>query len=256
MANLLDPILNPLTNYSPALIITIFSLVLAFLSVIIYKLTTNQKYLKELRRKTEKIQKKIRELQKDITSKEAQKEMGKLNTELMLISGEQMKASMRSTIFTIIPFLLLFGWLAAHYSYEPLLPNQPFNITVISQNNIKNLTLESTPKLELINESFFIKHSNNNDFYVKTFTVKGQQGDYLLEFKLNNNLIMKKDIIITTRHEYTNPKETTKDKKTQLIISNKPLRINILNFSLSWFWYYFIIITIFSTLFRKILKVY
>ena len=118
MANLLDPILNPLTNYSPALIITIFSLVLAFLSVIIYKHTTNQKYLKELRQKTQKIQKKIRELQKNITSKEAQKEMGKLNTELMLISGEQMKASMRSTIFTIIPFFAILSMQLSSNSYN------------------------------------------------------------------------------------------------------------------------------------------
>ncbi len=255
----LDAWFEPFTSYNATWIIFWFSLVLSFLSIIIYKYTTNQKVLKGLKERMNKIQKRMRELQKNIKDKEAQKEISKLNSKLMKISAEQMKHSMKSTLFTLIPFLLLFGWLSAHYTYSPLYPNQSFNVTLTSMNDIKNITLETPTNLTLVNESTQQVAMNNNIqniYYVRTFTLRGPDGRYTLNFNKGNRTVVIKDILITTRNDYTKPKENYKDEGITLLISNKPLRINFLGLNLSWFWYYFIIMMIFSMIFRKMLKVY
>ena len=256
----LDSWFRPFITQSPTLVVFLFSVALAFLSVVTYKYTTNQKVLKELKEKMNNIQKKMKDLRKDFNNKESQKEITRLNTELVKISGQQMKHSMRSTLFTLIPFLLLFGWLAAHYTYMPLYPNQTFNVTLTSMNNIQNLSLETVPgNLSVINKTtqkVAMKNNINNIYYIRTFTLRGPSGKYSLNFKKGNDTMITKNIIITTNSEYTKQKEVYKDKGITLTVSNKPLKMKLLGISMSWFWYYFIITVIFSSIFRKLLKVY
>ncbi len=253
----LDPIMKPFISGSPALTLFLISLILSFLSVLAYKYTTNQKELKKLREKTAKIQKRMRELQKDFKKKESQKEINKLNMEMMLLSGQQMKHSMKSTLITLIPFLLIFAWLGAHYSYQPLYPNQPFNVTLTSPKNITSVSLSAVPKnISLLKSEVSVNSNNGKILYSKTFTLKAPNGKYSLIFKNNNSTLLTKEIIITSDNEYSKPEETYKDKDLTLKISNKPLRINLLGINMSWFWYYFIIMLVFSSLFRKLLKVY
>ncbi len=253
----LDPLMKPFISGSPALTLFLISLILSFLSILAYKYTTNQKELKKLREKTAKIQKRMRELQKDFKKKESQKEINKLNMEMMLLSGQQMKHSMKSTLITLIPFLLIFAWLGAHYSYQPLYPNQPFNVTLTSPKNITSVSLSAVPKnISLMNSEVSVNSNNGKILYSKTFTLKAPEGEYSLIFKSNNSTMLTKEIIITSESEYSKPEETYKDKDITLKISNKPLRINLLGIKMSWFWYYFIIMLVFSSLFRKLLKVY
>ena len=253
----LDPLMKPFISGSPALTLFLISLILSFLSILAYKYTTNQKELKKLREKTAKIQKRMRELQKDFKKKESQKEINKLNMEMMLLSGQQMKHSMKSTLITLIPFLLIFAWLGAHYSYQPLYPNQPFNVTLTSPKNITSVSLSAVPKnISLMNSEVSVNSNNGKILYSKTFTLKAPEGEYSLIFKSNNSTVLTKEIIITSESEYSKPEETYKDEDITLKISNKPLRINLLGIKMSWFWYYFIIMLVFSSLFRKLLKVY
>lgn len=253
----LDPLMRPFISGSPALTLFLISLVLSFLSILAYKYTTNQKELKKLREKTAKIQKRMKELQKDFKKKESQKEINKLNMEMMLLSGQQMKHSMKSTLITLIPFLLIFAWLGAHYAYQPLYPNQPFNVTLISPKNITAITLSAVPKnVSLIASQVSVSSNKGGIVYSKIFTLKAPSEKYSLIFKRGNSTLVTKDIIITSKSEYSKPEETYKDKDLTIKVSNKPLRINLLGIKMSWFWYYFIIMLVFSSLFRKLLKVY
>ncbi len=253
----LDPLMKPFISGSPALTLFLISIVLSFLSILAYKYTTNQEELKKLREKTVKIQKRMKELQKNFKKKESQKEINKLNMEMMLLSGQQMKHSMKSTLITLIPFLLIFAWLGAHYSYQPLYPNQPFNVTLLSPKNITSVSLSAVPKnISLINSQVSVSSNKGEIVYSKTFTLKAPRGKYSLIFKSGNSTLVTKDILITSESEYSKPEETYKDKDLTIKISNKSLRINLLGIRMSWFWYYFIIMLVFSSLFRKLLKVY
>ena len=257
----LDAWLKPLTAQDPSLVLFLVSLTLAFLTIVVTKYTTNQKALKGLKEKMDGIQKKMKGLQKNVHDKNSQKEMGLLNVELMKISGEQMKHSMRATLFTLIPFILVFGWLSAHYSYSPLTPNQPFHLTLTSMNaNIKNLSLEVIPNnLSIINESTQQVAMNNNIqniYYIRTFTLKGPAGHYTLNFKNGNSTLISKEVIISNLNEYAKPKEVYKDEKITLTLDNKPLKVNLLGIQMSWFWYYFIVTIIFTSIFKKLLHVY
>ena len=253
----LDPLMKPFISGSPALTLFLISIILSFLSILAYKYTTNQEELKKLREKTVKIQKRMKELQKNFKKKESQKEINKLNMEMMLLSGQQMKHSMKSTLITLIPFLLIFAWLGAHYSYQPLYPNQQFNVTLLSPKNITSVSLSAVPEnLSLINSQVSVSSNKGEIVYSKTFTLKAPHGRYSLIFKSGNSTLVTKDILITSESEYSKPEETYKDKDLTIKISNKPLRINLLGIRMSWFWYYFIIMLVFSSLFRKLLKVY
>ena len=42
---------------------------------------------------------------------------------------EYMKHSFKPMIFTMIPILLIFGWLNAHLAYEPIRPEELFGVT-------------------------------------------------------------------------------------------------------------------------------
>ncbi|GEM_PF-2226233 len=253
--NFLNPIMSPLTAMNPALSLFLITVALAFLSILAYKYTTDQKALKKLREKTEKIQKRMKELQKEIgKNKNAQKEVTELNKEMLLISAEQMHHSMKSNLVTIIPFLLMFAWLGAHYAYQPLYPNQSFNITITSPKNITSLSIVA-PNVSILNTSLSVSSSKGNIIYSKTFTLKAPAGTYNIVFKLGN-VSFSKEIIVSNKSEYATPVEHYKDIGVDLKVSNKPLKFNILGFKMSWFWYYFIIMMIFNSLFRKLMKVY
>ena len=256
--NFLDPLFNFMTKGSPTWVLFWFSLILAFLSIIAYKYTTDQKALKKLQEKTKQIQARMRALQRDLTNKDSKKEMSRLNKEMMAISGEQMKHSLKSTFITLIPFLLVFAWLGAHYSYQPLYPNQPFNITLTSVNNISSVRIDFPGQnITLLNRSSTVVADTKGELlYIKRFTLKAPPGDYSLFFKNGNVTLLKKNIIVTDSSNYAKPVEVFKGKNIRLGISNKPLRIKFLGMSMSWFWYYFIIMMIFTSLFRKLLKVY
>lgn len=248
---ILNLIFSPFLNLGPAIVIAIFGALISIITTIIYKYTTPQKELKELREESSKIQKRIRELQKKASEPEAQKEMMKLNSKILAISGKQMKYTMNSTLITFIPLILIFSWINANYAYQPLAPNQEFNITFSFEKLPQNYSLEILPEgVEIMNKT--VDYSKN----IIIYSLKGTEGVYLLSFNYDNEK-KEKEIIITNKQKYSKPVESfSKENLKKIIISNKPLRIRILGISMSWIWYYIIIALITSSLFRKFFKVY
>ncbi|MEM2121575.1 MAG: EMC3/TMCO1 family protein [Candidatus Woesearchaeota archaeon] len=247
----LNPIFSPLINLSPAIVIAIFGALISIITTIIYKYTTPQKELKNLREESSKLQKRIKELQKKVNDPEAQKEMMKLNSQILALSGKQLRYTMNSTLITFIPLILIFSWINANYAYQPLMPNQDFNITFYFKELPKNDSLEIYPEgTSIVNKT--IDFSKNTI----TYTLKGIDGSYLLTLNYDDEK-KDKEIIITEKQKYEKPVENyPKENLKKIVVSNKPLRIKILGISMSWIWYYIIIALITSTLFRKFFKVY
>ncbi|MGB9748242.1 MAG: EMC3/TMCO1 family protein [Candidatus Woesearchaeota archaeon] len=248
---ILNPIFSPLLSLSSALVIAIFGVLISIITTIIYKYTTPQKELKELREESSKLQKRIKELQKRANEPEAQKEMMKLNSKILALSAKQMRYTMNSTLITFIPLILIFSWVNANYAYQPLIPNQEFNITFAFEKLPENCSLEVLPEgVKITNKT--VDYSKN----AITYSLIGIQGNYLVSFHYDNET-KNKEIIITNKQEYSKPIENfPKENLKKITVSNKPLRIRILGLSMSWIWYYIIIALIASSLFRKFFKVY
>lgn len=158
--SLLDPIFNPLLEFNPLLIVLIISAIVCFIITIIYKLTTNQDLMKQLKEETKEFQKEMKELKED------PKKMMEVQKKAMKTNMRYMKHSMRSTLITFIPIILIFGWMNANIAYEPITPNQEFtvsvslekgvqgNVEIIAPEGIRVLT--NTTKIVVDNEATWL----------------------------------------------------------------------------------------------------
>src|SRR3989344_1774334 len=123
--SLLDPVFSPLLQLHPLWGIAIISLILTWIITLVYKWVTDQKLMKELKDDIKSVQKEMKEF-KDNPAKvmEIQKKAMEKNMQYMMHSFKPM-------IFTLIPILIIFGWLNLHFAYEPLLPDAPFTVAAL-----------------------------------------------------------------------------------------------------------------------------
>ena len=144
--SILDPVFNPLLKMPPLLAILLISFIITLLITLVYKFTTDQKKMKKLKEEMKEHQKKIKELSK----KDPQKAM-QMNSEAMKGNLEYMKSSFKSTLYTLIPIIIIFGWLNTHMAYYPLLPNQEFKVTAyFTEGHTRTVALAVIPELDII----------------------------------------------------------------------------------------------------------
>lgn len=248
---ILDPILNPLLTLHPFLIILIISLVISFASNLAYKFLTNQTLMKHLKLEVKRMQKELKGL------KDKPQEFSALQKKMMAKSMEMTKHSMKPTLFTMIPILLFFGWLATNLAYMPLMPGVPFNVSLeFSSAASGNVTLHAD-SLQILEPGRTIPIDSNPI----EWRVKGPAGRYILGFKHDGKLYEKK-ILITEKQEYENPIDIKKDDPAleKIIVENRPLKplgdFSIFGWRPGWFGLYFIISIVSSLLIRKLMKLY
>jgi len=243
----LDPVLNPLLGLQPVYIILIISLVITVIMTLLYKLLTNQKLMKVLKEDMKRLQKEVKEL------REHPERMAEAQKKMMAKNLEYMKHSMKPTLITMLPILLIIGWLSAHLSYQPLLPGEPFNVTVFAE-GISNLTIEPGNLTVIGNETL---EPVDNKFI---WSLKGPEGNYTLGFSYGN-VYAEKKILITDEFKYENPIENVKNSPIkQVEVSHKKLKplgnFSIFGWRPGWLGIYIIISIITSMGLRKILKIH
>jgi len=96
---------------SEGLIIAVVSSGLALMSLMVRKLVLDQNKVKEQREELQQLQKDIKEAQKAKDNKT----VGELYSRMMELNSDVMKQSFKPMIFTLIPFLLIFGWMRGTY---------------------------------------------------------------------------------------------------------------------------------------------
>lgn len=231
-----------LLNWNPIYAITVISFVISLLIVIIYKFMTNQKEMKELKDKQKDYQKQMKE------TKDTEKLM-KIQKEAMALNMKYMGKSMKPTLITFIPILLIFGWMNAHFAYEPLMPGQEFEMLATMEKGITgNVTINVPEGLEVIGE----KTKEITEREAK-FKLKGKEGEYYTTL-LSNNEEVDKQILITTEPKYATVIENYKsDVFKNVKLENKPLKVF---WKLGWIWLYILTAIIFSMVLRKVMKVY
>jgi len=240
-APILNPILKPLLSMPALWAILIISFFLSLISLLLTKYLTNQKMMKAHREEMKSMQKEMRVHTKEGRQDKAMALQKTMMEKNMII----MKESFKPMFITIIPFLLIFGWLYANFSFLPLEPQVPFDVDVILSDPGIAVSLQSLPPLNISDP--IVQDT------VTTFSVSGPSGAYTLQYTANN-ITVEQDLIIGTKYAKPEQAYSTKPFKKS-VIGNSQLYVSVFGLRMTWFWAYFIFSIVFSLALRKILKV-
>ncbi|MDD5649975.1 MAG: EMC3/TMCO1 family protein [Candidatus Nanoarchaeia archaeon] len=237
---ILDPVFGILLKLPPFWGIFVITLIVTLITLFIYKKMTDQVVLKGIREDMTKLRKDM----KEATNNPAKlAELQKISMEKSMI---QMRETMKPMLVTMLPILIIFGWFAGHLAYYPIQPDTQFSINLTFKDNINgDVEIVIPTEIESINGK--IQKIENNK---AGFLLKGQEGDYNLNFIFNNNTYSK-DLLISKERKYKNPDKLINLDLRTIKVSNEPVRV----FGLSWFWVYLILAIVINSVLRKVLKI-
>ena len=257
--------LSILASLPPAISIAIIAIAASTLVTIIYKYTTNQRALKELKEST----KTLREQIKTAAGKQNAAEMQK---KMMENTFKQFSYTTKAMLLTFIPLILVFTWVRGSMGYEPIRPGQEFTTTVqfsTASAAEKNISLEAAEGITVIKEE---DEQDKDKWVLKA----DKEGLYELSYRYNEELYKRK-IAVTSKFSYENPvldkkaggflgigaeKQTIKPNSEieRITVDLQPLHpfgsLTILGWVPGWLATYIFFSIIASMLTRKIFKVH
>lgn len=252
-------------NMSAGIIIPGVALLMSVISILAYKLVTDQKKMKSIQEQ----QKQIRVDMKKY--KDNPEKVMRLQKTAMQLSMEIMPQTFKSMMVTIIPMLLIFNWLGSTFAYEAINPGEVFSVTVeFEKSAFGDIELFSSKGVE--NLSPGLQQITGN---AVTWELKGDEGQHNLEYKYGEETY-KQEVVISEGKDYINPKlekvrkifflvpigdgipeESNIKSITTELQPVKPLgSFSIFGWKPGWLGVYIISSFIFSMLLRKVFKVY
>ena len=221
------------------LVIAAASFLVSLGTNLVYKYTTNQRKMKEMKAELKVLQAKLR----------AGEDLAKVNKRMWEVNMEYMSESLRPTIFTLVPVLLVFVWLGSFLAYNPILPGQEFTITAFTA---YNATMTSTPELAVLSSERFAGNT--------TWNVKGAEGKYTVWIEADSEQ-KPAEVLVTTDQKYATPVLTfNKDSRIQkIVIGNTKSRpfsdsFSIFGYYPGWVATYIFFSLIFSLSLRKMMN--
>jgi len=248
-ATVLEPVFNPLINSVGSFwFVAIISFIVSIIIVLAYKYTTDQNLMKTLKEDIKKLNKDARALMKDPNTQ--QKAMA-IHKQIMEKQMTMMKHSMKSTLVTFLPIIIIFGWMTANLAFIPLTEDSQFTVSVEFDDYIGDVELVVPDGFEIIGES------KKEITDVVEWRLSGVTGEYLLEWNVGENNYFK-DIIITDEQKYAEPIKQVKDGIVNNIQINykKNVLLNLFGWRMGWLATYIIFSIVLNGLLRKLLKVY
>lgn len=246
---ILDPIFRPLLELGFFWAIMIISFSITLIITLVYKFTTDQNLMKKLKGELKVMQKELKQLTHN--PEKAMVHQKKMMSKNMTY----MKHSMKSTLFTFIPIILIFGWLNAHMAYIPITPDTEFSVSAeFKSGTFGEVSLESLPELNIL--SGRTQTITNNR---ATWQLSGVAGAYQLKLTFGNR-VFDKDLLISVDQDYAVPEKQVRDSDlTKIVIHNEKVRplgkLSILGWNPGWLGTYIIFSLIFSLSLRKIMKI-
>ncbi|MBI2545563.1 DUF106 domain-containing protein [Candidatus Woesearchaeota archaeon] len=243
-------ILDPLLALHPALGLLIISLFVSLVATLVYKYTTDQVIMKGLRDEIRAHQQKMKEHKGD------PKKMIESQKKAMEANMQYMMKSLKPTLFTLIPLLLIFTWLGSHYAYEPLLPGVDFNVTIVFSAGA-NGTVEL-----VVPPSFMLNGERLQPVQpeVTWIIMPQEEGSYVLEFK-HDDKVYQKDVLVSGLHKYEKPEKEINDGIAEKIIVGHRKMMPLGSFKVfswhpGWLALYIISSIAFSLGLKRILKLH
>ncbi|OIO66319.1 hypothetical protein AUJ68_01200 [Candidatus Woesearchaeota archaeon CG1_02_57_44] len=241
---ILDSVFQPLFLLPAWQAILIVALLLTLGLTLAYKHLTDQKLMKQLREDIKKYQVEAR------AQRSNPEEMMRINAKAMEVNMQYMRHSMRPTLFTMIPIIILIGYLHAHLVYEPLQPDVPFDVTLHFLPGAQgSVTLDVPHGMESLSGSVLPIIADKT-----VYTMQGDPGTYQLAFTYGSRAYTK-NIIITTQRFYEPPVQTYEGDLKDITVQMEYLHpfgdLGIFGWHPGWLGVYIIFSIIFSTLLRK-----
>ncbi|MGY4884230.1 MAG: EMC3/TMCO1 family protein [Nanobdellota archaeon] len=115
----LDPSAGALLNWNLTLGMLIIVFILTALSTLVQKYATDQKALRDIRKEQKELQKEMNE------AKNNPQKLMEIQKKQFAMFPKQMKLSMRSVVYTGIPFILLFRWFQDYFNVLALAQEAP-----------------------------------------------------------------------------------------------------------------------------------
>lgn len=245
----LDPVLGPVLLLPPLVGLLLLSFVISVVITLIYKYTTDQNMMKQLKDEIKEFQKEIKELRNN-----PEKAM-QVQKEAMKTNMKYMSMSMKATLITFIPIIFIFGWMSSHLAFEAIQPGEPFTVTMTFGEPVSgDATLRVSDGLSI--DGGATKEVNGDDVF---WTVKGREGLHVLEYEYKGR-VFTQEVLITNGPEYADPVVTVKDKTTEVkslsINYQKNIIMDLGFWKPGWLATYIIFSILFSLGLRKLLKVY
>jgi uncharacterized membrane protein (DUF106 family) len=152
-------------------------------------------------------------------------------------------------LLTIIPFLLVFGWLNASFSFVPLVQDDTFTVMA----DVKGVEMVSL--VILPSDKVTINSSNSTVVDgIASWQVTGQTGEYTMKFSSGSEVV-EQDLLIGETYATPVVKHDSSVFKSTSI-KNEKVKVHIFKWDIGWFWAYILFSLIFSLALRKLLKIY
>ncbi|MFT4250531.1 MAG: EMC3/TMCO1 family protein [Candidatus Woesearchaeota archaeon] len=146
----------------------LLALIITVLMNAVYYFVTDQKEMRRLKGR-------IKDLQADMKKhRDNQKKVMQLQKNLLKLNGEYTKKSLKPTLYTLIPILIVFGWMAANLAFAPVLPGEevvfvvemrePAILTLVGDVQVDERTKETIER----ERSWRISASSSVNFSVQT----------------------------------------------------------------------------------------
>lgn len=242
--SLLNPVLFPLLKLPALWALIIMALIVSVIITYVHKWMTDQTLMKSLKMKQKEFQKKMKE------HKDNPQKMLSMQKEMMSVNKEYMKHSLKPTFITFLPIIIIFGWMSANLAFEPLMPDEMFTTTIMFEEG-------RTGTVELfVPEGVTVLGDSTKELVsgAAVFDLKGDEGDYLLQFDYGE-MSFTKELTISTEQRYA---EVVKNfdngvVKTVSLNNKKLVPLPISENHLGWLGTYIVFSIVFSMGLRKIL---
>jgi len=245
----LDPVLSPFLLMPPFWGILVLTGLLTVILTLVYKWTTDQVLMKQLKDDLAAFQKEMKENKSDTDKVFA------LQKKAMDANMKYMMESFKPTLFTFLPMILIFGWLAGHYAFEPILVGEEFNVTgqfSPGTNGTIKLMTNTESGLNVQGASEVAVKDGKSDWKVKA----GKEGKQYMTIEYLNKTYSPSIRIGPDRTFEEASLKINEGGLNEIIIGYRPLTVMTLYWDFGWFGTYFIFTLVFSILFRKVLNVY
>ena len=243
----LNIVFAPLLKLPALWAIIILSLLISLIIMIITKYTTNQTLMKNLKEEIKNYQKQIKELKN-----EPSKAM-ELQKKSMEVNMKYMTHSLKPTLITFIPIILIFGWMSSTFAYESIKPQQEFTVTAAFDKNANgNANISVSDEMEVVSDK--IQKIENLQ---ATWALKGEEGEHLLEIIYGNEK-QQHSVLITDGSKYINPAKKTNGMIKSIQTNHEKKIVMPISYKdwFGWLGTYIIFSLAFTMALRKIMKVY
>ena len=272
-------ILEAALSLPAVVVLAIIGLLVSLFVTLVNKFFTNQKILKKLKDEIKEIRGSIKEFKHDASK------LGELNRQIIYKNSEQMRHSLRSLFFTMIPLLLLVTWMHSHVALENVEPGDAFSVTVEKDGRVfeEVMVSVSVENAVLLSDDNDTANKTISDGLVSSTEIwrfmaleQDTESIAIISYVINDEENYTQEVLITPEWNYNDP-VLEKDKKflgiryaagdilpsspiSRITVNLEPVRpfggFTLFGWNPGWLFTYIFFTLIFSILLRKLFNVH